>query len=131
MVLCVAADVRVHVNPSSILDADITTIISKISTEILTKAGSIDETNPYLIQACIHAVAAIVLKRARASGEYASSVETPDSKISIDGINDEIKQHEEERDYYISQYRTYSTSTYSSPSFNVGFASHHHHHGGH
>ena len=129
MAMCSVDDVRVHVNPTSLEDTDIMNIILSTTSSVLTRAGSTDETNPYLIQACIHASAAIALKRARASGEYASSVETPDSKISIDGIIDEIKQHEEERDYYISQYKTYSSSVFSSFSSTCGFTSFHH--GGH
>jgi hypothetical protein len=130
MALCSIADVRVHTDPTSISEFEIATIIQKATTEVLTKACSTDETNKYLIQAGIHAAAAITLKRARSAGELASSVKTPESEISTTGIIEEIKQHEEERDNYI---RLYQNSVYSpvfaSPTFNVGFGTHHH--GGH
>lgn len=126
MVLCSPTDVRVYANPSQISDAEITSIIAGVTTGILTKAGTTDDTDPYLIQAGIHAAAAVVLKQARAKGELASSVETPESKISITGIIEEIKQHEEERDSFINLYKESTGSIFSSTSFHAGFNSHYH-----
>lgn len=129
MALCTVDDVRAHVNPEKISDADITDIISVVSTEILTRAGSTDETNAYLIQAGIHAAAAITLKKARAIGELTSN-KTPEFEISFTGIIEEIKQHEAERDNYIKMYKTSIPSySFSSVSLHAGFT-HHNHCGG-
>jgi hypothetical protein len=129
MVICSVADVRVHADPEQISDADITSIIAGVSTEILTRAGSTDDTNAYLKLAAIHAAAAITLKRARAAGELTSN-KTPEYEVSFTGIIEEIKNHEEQRENFLSLYKA-SVPDYSftSPSFNAGFT--HHHHGGH
>lgn len=122
--MCSVDDVRVHANPKFITDLEILSIISSAETNVLTKTGSTDTTNTYLIQAVIHAAAAITLKRARAKGELASNVETPESKISITGIIEEIKQHEEERDSFIKLYLNPPQSTvFASPTCVMGFNS--------
>jgi hypothetical protein len=129
MALCSVEDVRAHANPVKISDADITSIISVVTTEILTKANTTLETDPYLIQAAIHAAAAITLKRARAIGELSSN-KTPEFEISFTGIIEEIKQHEAERDNYIKMYKTSIPSySFSSVSLHAGFT-HHNHCGG-
>lgn len=123
MAMCTVDNVRIHANPSSISDAEITSIISGISTEILTYAGSTDETNAYLKQAAIHGAAAVTLKRARAKGELASSVKTPESEITIQGIAEEIKQHEELRASFLAKYNESVTADYSGISLHCGFTS--------
>lgn len=124
MALCSVDDVRAHVNPEKITNEDITGIITVVTTEILTKANTSDDTNPYLIQAAIHAAAAITLKRARAIGELSSN-NTPEYQISFTGIIDEIRQHEQARDEYLRLYGQSNPSyVYSSPSYQCGFNSH-------
>jgi len=128
MALCSVDDVRVHVNPEKISDLEIYAIITGVTDEILTKAGSTDETNVYLIQAGIHAAAAITLKRARAIGELTSN-KTPEYEISYTGIIEEIKQHEAERDEYLRLFMKSSPEyMFSSPTSHAGF---NHHCGGH
>ena len=121
MALCSVEDVRAHANPTHISDLEILNIISVVSTEILTIAGSTDETNPLLIQAVIHAAAATVLKRARAIGELASSLDTPESKITFTGIIEEIKQHERDRDRFLALYEMPLSHSFSSYSSTFGF----------
>ena len=132
MALCSVDDVRVHVNPDQITDADITNIIAVVTTNILTRAGSTDQTNAYLIQAAIHAAAAITLKRARAIGELSSN-DTPEFKITFTGIIEEIKRHEEDRDEFLRLYQISNPSyTFASYADNIGITSHTHSHcGGH
>lgn len=121
MALCSVADVRAHADPNKISDADITSIISVVTTEILIKANTTDETHPYLKIAAIHAAAAITLKRARAIGELSSN-KTPEFEISFTGVIEEIKQHEELRDEYLKSYAAANPSyAYSSPSYHAGF----------
>lgn len=123
MVLCSVADVRVHANPVSISSLEITGIIASVTAEVMLKSGATDASIPSIYQAIIHGAAAITLKRARAAGELASSVETPESKIQNTDINNEITKHEEERDSFIQMYMTYlmSFSSYSIPSGRMGF----------
>jgi len=126
MAMCTYADVRVYIDPDQISDADITSIIAASTTAILTKAGSTDQTNAYLIQAVIHDAVAITIKRARAIGELSTN-KTPEYEVSFTGIIEEIKQHEAERDEYLRLYQVSTPSySFSSPSFNLGFSSHHH-----
>lgn len=128
MSLCSPDDVKNYVKPVSVSDLEITNIITRATKSVLAKARSTDETNVDLIEAGIHEAAVMVIKLARSKGELASSVETPESKISITGIIEEIKQHEAERDYFIQSYKdSVYGSTYSSPSLHCGFD---HHHGG-
>lgn len=123
--MCTPTDVRVYVNPGSLTDSEIASIIAGVSADVLTKSGSTDETNANLIQAVRHGAAAITLKRARAKGELASSVKTPESEISITGIIEEIKQHEEECAGFIQSYKaSVYGSLFSSPSCHLGFESH-------
>ena len=130
MVLCSVADVRVHADPDKISDADITSIIAGVTTEILTRAGSTDDTNAYLKLAAIHAAAAITLKRARAAGELTTN-KTPEYEISFTGIIEEIKNHEEQKENFLNLYKaSIPDYSFSSPSFNAGFT-HTHHCGGH
>jgi hypothetical protein len=122
MAMCSTDDIKVHVNPECIADLEIDLIIESAEKYVLRKAKSSDTTNADLIEAVIHQSAAMTIKKARAKGELASSVETPESKISITGIIEEIKQHEEDRDYFISSYKeSYSPYLYSSASYHAGF----------
>lgn len=127
MVMCSPADIRVYANPASLTDTEIASIVAGVTSDVLTKAGSTDETDTNLIQAVKHGSAAITLKRARAKGELASSVKTPESEISITGIIEEIKQHEEECAGFIQAYKAaLYGSLFSSPSCYLGFESHCH-----
>jgi hypothetical protein len=122
MSLCSVDDVRVHVDPKKITDIEIANIILRSSREVLTKAGSTDETNSYLIEAGVHAAAAMTLKLARSRGELAASVKTPNYEQNNSGIDDEIKQHEKDRDEFIVSYKnSVFGSVFSSPSYHCGF----------
>jgi hypothetical protein len=105
VVLCSVSDIRVYVNPRSISDLEISNIISRVKTEVHRKAKTTDESNSDITEAIIHGAVAVTLKKARSNGELAGSVESPESKISNTGIIEEIKTHEEDRDYYIQQYK--------------------------
>ncbi len=105
MVLCSVEDVRAYANPASVSDVDITAIIQRVSTDVMTKAEATDESNAFLIQAGIHGSVAVTLKKARSNGELAASVETPEYKQQNTGLIDEINSHEKEMADYIQKYR--------------------------
>jgi len=105
MVLCSVEDVQAYAKPESVSDADITAIIQRVSTDVMTKAEATDETNAFLVQAGIHGSVAATLKKARSNGELAASVETPEYKQQNTGIIDEINSHEKEMAGYIQRYR--------------------------
>lgn len=122
MALCTVADVRIHANPTSVSDLEITGIITSVTTGVLTKSGAATASIPSIYQAIIHGAAAITLKRARAKGELASNVETPESKLQNPDIKEEIKYHEEESDFYLQMYRISSFSSSGfSPSGRMGY----------
>jgi len=120
--LCTVADVRIHANPASVSDLEITGIIASVTTGVLTKSGAINASIPSIYQAIVHGAAAVTLKRARVNGELASSVETPESKIQNPDIKEEIKYHEEESNFYLQIYRMSSFSSSGfSPSGRMGY----------
>ena len=105
MVLCSVEDVWAYTKPVSVSEADITSIIQRVSTEVMTGAEATDESNAFLIQAGIHGSVAATIKKARSNGELAASVETPEYKQQNTGLIDEINSHEKKMDGYIQRYR--------------------------
>ncbi|MDD3874772.1 MAG: hypothetical protein PHE01_11465, partial [Methanosarcina sp.] len=56
-----------------------------------------------------------------AIGELASSLDTPESKITFTGIVEEIKQHERDRDRFLALYEMPLSHSFSSYSSTFGF----------
>jgi hypothetical protein len=102
-------------------DADITAIIQRVSTDVMTKARATDESNAFLVQAGIHGSVAATIKKARTNGELAASVETPEYKQANTGLIDEINSHEKEMAEYIQMYRdSVRYENYAIPYARVG-----------
>ncbi len=121
MALCTVADIQAFVKPASVVDTDITAIISLISDEIAAKSGgSSSSTDVNLKFAAIHAGVAAVLKKARSNGELAAGVDTGTYKQQNTGLIDEINTHETEAERYIKKYIA-SAGSYSFGSGRMGF----------
>lgn len=105
MVLCSVDDVKAYFTSATLSDADYLAIITTVSAEVLTKAGTTDESNALLIQAGIHGSVATAMKRARSSGELAASVKQGNYQIQNTGLIEVINTHEKEKEAYIQQYK--------------------------
>lgn len=105
MVLCSVDDVKAYFTSATLSDADYLAIITTVSAEVLTKAGTTDESNALLIQAGIHGSVATAMKRARSSGELAESVKQGNYQIQNTGLIEVINTHEKEKEAYIQQYK--------------------------
>jgi hypothetical protein len=122
MPLCSVDEVRTYCSPVSVTNIDILDIIYRVSVEILLKAGSTDETNSYLIQAGVHAAVAATMKKARSNGELADRVSVDGYSQQNTGLNEEIKGHETEAEFYIQKYiAESSTKSYAIVSGRMGF----------
>lgn len=113
MALCSVADVRTYCSPVSVTDANIEDIIDIVSTEILLKADSTDETNKYLVQAGIHAAVAVTMKKARSNGELAAGISVEGYSQQNTGLIEEIKGHENDSEMFIQKYISKNTSASS------------------
>jgi ribosomal protein L12E/L44/L45/RPP1/RPP2 len=103
VVLCSVAEVRAKVYTSTLTDADITNIITEVSEEILSRAGSTDESNSNLILAGKNASAAAVLRRMRTTGEMAANVRQGNSQQQ-NSIDQDIKDYEAKAELFLQKY---------------------------
>lgn len=121
MALCSVADIKAHVTPSSLTDAEITAIIASASEEVaLTSGGSASSTNANLKIAGIHASVAQVLRRMQTNGELAASVRAGNYQQQ-NSIEQLIGMHELKAEKFVQVYKVSSISlTLSSGRMGIG-----------
>lgn len=115
--MCTVADVRALVNPKSVSDTDITSIINIAGGDIAEDTGaSSSSTDSTLSRACLHASAALVLQKAKSNGELANQKQLGDSMQS-NNVNADILWHQQRSEHYVQKYRS---SDYAIPYGRVG-----------
>lgn len=129
MALCSVDYIRSYIS-TSLTDLDILNIINETSDDVLDLCETTDETNPLIILAGKYASRAAVLAKMKTTGELAASVKTGNSQRQNTADID-IERLEKKADSFIEKYRSARSSTFTSPSFSIGFENHHHggHHG--
>lgn len=106
MAMCTVADVRALVNPKSVSDTDITSIITIAGGDIAEDTGaSSNSTNSTLCRACLHASVALVLQKAKSNGELANQRQSGDTMQS-NNVNADIVFHQEKAAHYIKKYNS-------------------------
>lgn len=119
MAMCTVADVRAVVDPKTLTDSDITSIINLTSGDIAIDAGvSSSSTDGTLARACIHASAALVLQKMKFNGELANQRQIGDSMQS-NNVNADIAYHQEKAANYITKYNN-NTSDFTIVSGRIG-----------
>lgn len=95
MALCTVEDVRAFFSPESLTDDDISSLIALISKNIAaTYNVSESSTDPNLQLACVHASTAATMRKAKLTGELASSVKSGNYQ-QTNAIAQDIKDHDE------------------------------------
>lgn len=95
MALCSTADVRAFFSPESLTDDEISSIIALISKNIAaTYNVSESSTDPYLQLACAHASTAATMRKAKLTGELASSVKSGNYQQD-NAVAQDIKDHDD------------------------------------
>lgn len=105
MVLCTVDELKVHVSPESLTDADLLAIVTEASSEIaIASGGSEGLTGSPLNKACLHEAAAVTLRKMRSNGELAASVKfgNQEQKNTIDA---DITDHEAKVTKFLKQYK--------------------------
>lgn len=105
MALCSVLDVRAFFSPDSMTDDDISSIIDIISDEIA--AGydvSSNSTDPLLRLACIHASTAATMRKAKLTGELASSVKSGNYQQD-NAVAQDIKDHDDKAANFLTMYK--------------------------
>ncbi len=104
MAMCTVADVRALINPKSVSDSDITSIIAIAGGDIAEETGvSSSSTDSTLCRACLHASAAIVLQKAKSNGELANQIQLGDS-MRAHNVNADIAWHQQRSEYFVRKY---------------------------
>lgn len=95
MALCTVEDVRAFFSPESLTDDDISSLIALISKNIAaTYNVSESSTDSNLQLACVHASTAATMRKAKLTGELASSVKSGNYQ-QTNAIAQDIKDHDE------------------------------------
>lgn len=95
MALCSVSDVRAFFSPVSLTDDDITSLIALVSKNIAaTYNVSESSTDPSLQMACIHASTAAVMRKAKLTGELASTVKSGNYQ-QTNVVTQDIKEHDD------------------------------------
>lgn len=128
MALCTVDYVRSKIT-TILTDSDIEDIIDETSSDILAQCETTVETNPLVILAGKYAILAATLSKMKTTGEMAASIKTGNSQRQ-NTTDVDIERYEKKSQSFIEQYRSASSYSFSSPSYNAGFT-HHSHHGGH
>jgi hypothetical protein len=123
MALCSVDYIKSKIFYKTLTDSDILDIITETSEDILALCETTDESNPYVILAGKYAIRAAVLAKMKTTGELAASVKTGNSQRQNTADID-IERLEKKADVYIEKYRGVRSTTFSSPSFSVGFSNH-------
>jgi len=126
--LCTVDYVRSKIT-TILTDSDIEDIIDETSSDILAQCETTVETNPLVILAGKYAILAATLSKMKTTGEMAASIKTGNSQRQ-NTTDVDIERYEKKSQSFIEQYRSASSYSFSSPSYNAGFT-HHSHHGGH
>lgn len=112
MALCTAANVRAMVDPKTLTDDDITSIISHAEDIIALSTGaSTSSTDTRLVLACTHMAAAVTLQKMKFTGELAAQIKMGNESQS-NNVDIDIEKHEKAAEKYMKQYR-FSVSGYS------------------
>lgn len=120
MALCTVADVRAIVDPKTLTDANITSIIQHAESIVtLTTGGSSESTDTRLVLACTHLAAAMTLQKMKFTGELASQLKMG-SEAQHNNVDADIEKHEKAAEKYMKQYR-YAVSGYSVLYGRAGF----------
>jgi hypothetical protein len=127
MALCSVDYVRSKIFSKTLTDSDIQDIITETSEDILSLCETTDESNPLVILAGKYAIRAAVLAKMKTTGELAASIKAGNSQRQNTADLD-IERLEKKADIFIEKYRGVRGTTFTSPSFSVGFSNHH---GGH
>lgn len=103
MSLCSVAEVRAEVQ-TSLSDADITSLITRVSNSVATQTGgSTSSTDTLLNLACIHLTVSAVLRKMRTTGELAARVKIGNAEQQ-NTIDQDIQAHETEAAKYMKKY---------------------------
>jgi hypothetical protein len=114
---CSPADVRSKVFTKA-TDLQISGIISDVDDEVSTLAGSTNQSDPNLIQACKWASRADTVRYMMTNGEMPVNVKYGNSQQQ-NAPDQLIKAYDEKADAYIQKYKTSSVS-FSIPSGRMG-----------
>ena len=129
MALCTVDYVRSKVT-TKLTDSELQDIIDETGNDVLDLCGTTDETNPIIILAGKNAILADVYRKMKTTGELAASVSTGNAQRQ-NTTDKDIDFYQIKAESYISQYKSASSYSFSSPAFHVGFGSHHGGHHGH
>lgn len=121
MVLCSVADIRAVIYTQTLEDADIAALIAGVSEDVMSMAGSTNESNAYLIIAGKNAAYAATLRKMKSTGELAASTKFGNSQQNNTPDVD-IKAYEEKADFYIEKYKkSVRFTNFSVSSGRMGF----------
>jgi MinD superfamily P-loop ATPase len=112
MALCTISDVRAIVDPKTLTDANITSIIQHAeSIVVLTTGGSSSSTDTRLVIACTHLAVAMTIQKMKFTGELAAQIKMG-SESQSNSVDADIQKHEKLAEKYMKQYR-FAVSGYS------------------